>query len=110
DIQKALAESMGLPYESIDPKKLDRRAFEFLATDFMKSRGCCGLRLDEGKLTLGMVDPSDIFLLEEIKRKHSVKGIKVAVVCQSQIGTAIEAGNSANAGGDQFDEIIKDMG
>src|SRR5262249_38703655 len=79
-------------------------------TEFMKTRGCCGLRLEEGKLTLGMVDPSDIFLLEEVKRKNNLKGVKVVVVCQSQIGTAIEAANSANTGGDQFDDIIKDMG
>ena len=30
DIQQAVAEVMGLPFEPIDPKKVDRRAFEYL--------------------------------------------------------------------------------
>lgn len=110
DIQRAVAEYMGLPYESIDPKKVDRRAFDYLPSDFMKTRGCCGLRLEDGRLTVGMVDPADIFLLEEIKRRVTAKSIRVAVVCQGQITAAIEAGNAASSEGEKFDEIIKDMG
>jgi len=110
DIQKAVAELMGLKYESIDPKKIDRRAFDYLPSDFMKARGCCGVRLEEGRLTLGMVDPADIFLLEEIKRRVTVKRIHVIVVSQSHINAAIEAGNAASSEGEKFDEIIKDMG
>jgi type IV pilus assembly protein PilB len=111
DVQKALAESLGYPYEHIDPKRVDRRAFEFLPTEFMKSRGCCGLKLEDGRLTLGMVDPTDVFLLDEIRRRVNNKAIKVAVVCQTQINTAVEMGSSANAQeGEKFDEIMKDVG
>jgi type IV pilus assembly protein PilB len=110
DIQQAVAQVMGLPFEPIDPKHLDRRAFEYLPSDFMKTRGCCGLKLEEGRLTLGMVDPADIFLLEEAKRRITCKSIRVAVVCQTHINSAIEAGNAASSEGEKFDEIIKDMG
>ncbi|HSV16480.1 MAG TPA: GspE/PulE family protein [Tepidisphaeraceae bacterium] len=110
DIQRAVAEMMGLEFEAIDPKKLDRRAFDYLPSDFMKARGCCGVRLDEGRLILGMVDPADIFLLEEVKRRVTVKQVKVVVVCLSHIVAAIEAGNSTSSEGEKFDEIIKDMG
>ena len=92
DIQRAVAESMGMEYEPIDPKKLDRRAFDYLPSEFMKTRGCCGVRLDEGKLVLGMVDPADVFLLEEIKRKVSVKNVRVVVVCQSHINARHRGG------------------
>ena len=67
DIQQAVAQVFGFPFHPLDPKKIDRRAFEYLPSDFMKSRGCCGLRLEAGKFTLGMVDPADIFLLEEVQ-------------------------------------------
>ncbi len=110
DIQRAVAEFMGLAYEAIDPKKVDRRAFDYLPSEFMKTRGCCGLRIEEGKLTLGMVDPADIFLLEEVRRRVTCKTVKVAVVCQAHIAAAIDAGNAANSEGEKFDEIIKDMG
>jgi len=110
DIQRAVAEVLGLAFEPIDPKKVDRRAFDYLSSEFMKTRGCCGIRLEEGRLTLGMVDPADIFLLEEVKRRVTCKSIKVAVVCQAHINAAIEAGNAASSEGEKFDEIIKDMG
>ena len=110
EIQHAVAELVDLPYEAIDPKHVDRRPFELLTADFMKSHGCCGLDLQEGKLTLGMVDPADVFLLDSIRRKINVRSVRVVVVCQSHINAAIEAGNSANAEGEKFDEIIKDMG
>ncbi len=110
DIQLAVAQMMNLPFEALDPKHLDRRAFDYLPSEFMKARGCCGVRLDDGRLTLGMVDPADIFLLEEVKRRVTVKRFTVVVVCQSHIIAAIEAGHAASSEGEKFDEIIKDMG
>jgi type IV pilus assembly protein PilB len=110
DLQRAVAESLGYPFETIDPKRVDRRAFDYLPVEYMKSRGCCGIRIDEGKLTVGMVDPTDVFLLDDIRRRVTSKALKIVVVCQTQINTAIEAGNAANSGGEKFDEIIKDMG
>ncbi len=110
DIQRAVAQVIGLEYEAIDPKKVDRRAFDYLPSEFMKTRGCCGLRFNEGRLTLGMADPSDVFLLEEVKRRVTAKSIIVVVVCQNHINAAIEAGNAASSEGEKFDEIIKDMG
>jgi len=109
-VQSALAEVLGLEFVTVDPKKVDRHAFEYLPTEFMKARGCCGVKLDEGRLTLGMVDPADVFLLDEIKRRINAKNIHVVVVCQSQINAAIEAGTAQNSEGEKFDEIIKDMG
>ncbi len=110
DVQRALAKVLNLPYEAIDAKKLERRALEALPTEFMKGRGCCVLRMDEGKVTLGMVDPANVFLLDEIRRRINARNMKVAVVCQAHINAAIEAVNAANTEGEKFDEIIKDIG
>ncbi|HVS71200.1 MAG TPA: GspE/PulE family protein [Phycisphaerae bacterium] len=113
-LQQTLAELLNLPFEAINPKTLDRRAFEALPPDFMKSRGCCGLRREDGPggfLTLGMVDPADVFLLDEIKRKVGIRNIKIVVVCHAHIVAAIESAQNADGnGGEKFDEIIKDMG
>ena len=112
DIQHAVAEVTGLPFEVPDFKLMERRVYELLSVDFMKARGCMPLRLDEGKLTLGMIDPADVFLLDEVKRKTNAKLIKPVVVTAAGITAAIEAANAVNAGqeGEKFDEIIKDMG
>jgi type IV pilus assembly protein PilB len=110
DIQQALAEALGLQYHHLDAKRLDRRAFDYLPSEFMKTRGCCGVHFDDGRLTLGMVDPADVFLLDEVKRRVNAKVTRIVVVCQSHITAAIEAGNAASSEGEKFDEIIKDMG
>ena len=109
-VQEALAEVLDLEYMPLDAKRIDRRAFEYLPTEFMKSRGCCGVKLDEGRLTLGMVDPADVFLLDEVKRRINAKSVDVVVVCQMHINATIEAGAAQNSEGEKFDEIIKDMG
>ncbi len=109
-MQKAVAESLSYPYEVIDPRRVDRRAFDYFGADFMKTRGCCALRMEEGKMTVGMVDPTDIFLLDDLRRKAGSKALKVVVVCQGHINATIEANNNANSGGEKFDEIMKDMG
>jgi type IV pilus assembly protein PilB len=110
-VQRALATVVNLPFEAIDFKGLDRRAYDLLPADLMKSRGCIGLRLEEGRLTLGMVDPADVFLLDEVKRKTNVKLVRPVVVCLGAINGAIEAANAANdTGGDKFDSIIAEMG
>jgi type IV pilus assembly protein PilB len=78
----------------------------------MKTRGCLALKYEEGALTLGMVDPADVFLIEEVKRKVNAKAVKPVVITAGSIVTAIEHANAANAGqeGEKFDEIMADMG
>ena len=95
DVQKALATVLNLPFEIIDPKALDRRAHDLLSAEFMKARGCFGLRLDEGRLTLGMVDPANVFLIDEVKRQdRRNRVIRPVVVCQYAINAAIETANA----------------
>jgi type IV pilus assembly protein PilB len=112
EVQRAVAQVMGLPFQAVDLKSIDRRAFEFLNAEFMKTRGCCGVRVDENGLTLGVVDPADVFLVDELKRKANGRPVKLVVVCQGHINATIEAANAQNndSGGEKFDEIIKDMG
>ena len=54
DVQRALAEVLGLPFETLEFRAIERRVFEQLPTDFMKNRGCCAMLLDQGTL-----DPGD---------------------------------------------------
>ncbi len=109
-VQQALAKSLNLPYENIDPRHVSKKAVELLPTDFMKQRGCIGLKQDENRLTLGMVDPANVFLIEEIKYKTGIKQIRVVVVTQADIVNCLESGNADGQEGENFDEIIKDMG
>ncbi|MCL2648328.1 MAG: Flp pilus assembly complex ATPase component TadA [Phycisphaerales bacterium] len=114
DVQRCLAEVMQLPFEQIDIKSIDHRTFELLGLEFMKTRGCCGIRRDENhNFVLGMVDPADVFLIDEIKRKINIKMPIIVVVCQSHINAAIEAFTNLNNGageGEDLNDIIQDVG
>jgi type IV pilus assembly protein PilB len=109
-VQRALATLVNLPFEAVDPKGLDRRAYDLVPPELMKARGCIGLRLEDGRLTLGMVDPADVFLLDEVKRKTNVKLVRPVVVCPGCINAAIEAANAGADNGEKFDSIIAEMG
>ena len=111
-VQEALAHTLNLPYEIIEFKNISRRHFDLLPMDFIKARGCIVLREDNGKLLLGMVDPSNVFLLDEVKRRINKQNIRPVVVCQTHIQSALEAANTANGGNncENFDEILKDAG
>jgi type IV pilus assembly protein PilB len=111
-VQEAAAGLLNLPYEAVDFKHVDRKAFALLPLDFLKLRGCIGLRFEGHRLVLGMVDPANVFLLDEVKQRTNLAQIRVVVVCQAHINVAIEAANTVNVGneGEKFDEILKDMG
>jgi len=111
-VQRALAAVLRLPFEVVEFAKIDPKTFDLLPLDFIKQKGCIALRNIDGVLTLGLADPANVFLVDEIKRKINARAVKVVVVCQGHITAALDAANQANAGseGEAFDEILKDVG
>ncbi len=109
-VQEATANILRLPFETVDMRLVHKKAYDLLPADFMRQRGCICLRIDDaGKLTLGMVDPANVFLLDEIKRRTKAAFVRPVVVCQGAIQAAIDATNSAGESADKFESIIKDM-
>jgi type IV pilus assembly protein PilB len=112
-IQQAIATSMRLNYFEIDPKDLDRRVVDLLPQDFMRARGCIALEQHRGgPLTLGMVDPANVFLLDDVQRRTGAPAIVTVVVSQKGILAALEA---IQASGDsphqeKFEDILSAVG
>lgn len=111
-LQQTLATILNLPFEAVDFKAISPKLFELLPIEFMKNRGCMPLREEKGKLVLGLVDPANIFLIDEIKNRTNKHHIRPVVISHLQLVAALDAANSVNAGdeGEKFDEIIKDAG
>src|SRR5205823_9607440 len=65
------------------------------------------LRFEEEVLVVGMADPNNIFLLDEVKRKLK-REVRMVVCTTADIGKVIEQITSGNSN-IQVDEIIKDM-
>ena len=72
----ALAETLGVPFEIPEKSQIDAEAFALLPLDFIRKNLVLPMRYDGKTLVLGMADPANVFLLDELKRKLR-KDVKV---------------------------------
>jgi type IV pilus assembly protein PilB len=109
-ILAALAETLGLPFETPEKSQVQAQAFELLPTDFIRKHLVLPLRF-EGEnaqtLVVGMCDPNNVFLHDEIRRKTK-KEIRVVVIASADVNRIVE--QMATGSSDvKVDDIIKDM-
>ena len=107
-ILTALADTLGLPYETPEKNHVDPEAFGSLQPDYMRKQLVLPLRYDDKSLVVAMTDPNNVFLLDELKRKTK-KPIKVVVTTAADINRIIEQFTSQDVDM-KVDEIIKEMG
>ena len=65
------------------------------------------IRLEGKTLTVGMADPANVFLIDEVKRKTK-KEVKVVVTTPAEITRVVELMTQGTSN-IKVDEIIKDM-
>ena len=106
-ILSALAETLDLPFQSPLKEPTTKEAFELLSLDYIKKYQIVPLRYEEDILIVGMVDPSNVFILDEVKRRTR-KLPKVYVITSSDLAKVIEQ-HSDSSGDGRVDEIIKDV-
>jgi len=106
-ILSALAETLNLPFENPDKASVDPNAFGLLHPDYIRKQGVLPLRFEDEVLVVGMTDPNNIFLLDEVKRRVK-RDVRVVVCTTADITKVIEQITSGNSNV-QVDDIIKDM-
>jgi type IV pilus assembly protein PilB len=106
-ILSSLAQTMNLAFESPDRNAVDAQAFGLLAPDYIRKHLAMPLRLDGKAVVVGMADPTNVFLLDELKRKLK-RDVRV-VVCTAGDITRIVEQITSGASDVKVDEIIKDM-
>ncbi len=74
-VVQAVAKAYDLPFARITPKVADPVVIELLPREFVDQQGVLPLFLVEGKLTVAVHEPANVFLLEELERLsgHSVQ-------------------------------------
>lgn len=77
-IAEALAEAYGVPYAQVSPKVCDPAVVELLPRDFLLEHKVLPLFKVKDTLTVAVSEPTNVFLLDEIK---NISGCKVQVVC-----------------------------
>ena len=106
-ILSALAETLGMEFVTPSKDGVEKRAFELLPQDYMKKHQMLPMKVEGKALVLGMADPANVFLIDEVKRKTK-RDVKVVLVTPADISRTIEV-MSAGTSDIKVDDIIKDM-
>jgi type IV pilus assembly protein PilB len=110
-ILSALAETLSLPFEVPEKNAVNPRAFELLTIDYMRKNAVLPLRFDgedNKTLILGTSDPTNVFLVDEVRRKTK-KDVRIVVVTAADVNKISEALTSGGGSDVKVDDIIKDM-
>ncbi len=108
DIARATAECLGMDFESPTKETVSEAAFELLPPDWIRRQNAIPLTLDDGVLVVGLVDPTNVFLLDEVRRRTK-KDVRAVVVTASAVRQIVEQMTAGAVGDVAVDDIIKDM-
>jgi len=106
-VQEAIAAYFNLPFMSIKHEDVDRDTFGLLDSEFIKRRRVIPIRKEGNKVIIGISDPADIFLIEEVKRRIG-RPIQLVVTPAKDILAAAEELADSPLG--NVDEIIEGIG
>ena len=106
-VMEVLAETYGVPFARISPKIADPRVIEVLPREFLEKNTVLPLFVVQGKLTIAVHEPTNVFLIEEIER---VAGMPVQIVAATarDINATIQA-HLPDANVFVIDEIVDDI-
>jgi type IV pilus assembly protein PilB len=104
---QAMAAYFNLRFHSVKPEDVDRRVFGLLDAEFIKRRGVIPIREIDGEILVGISDPADIFLVDEVKRRirHPVQ---LVVTSPSDIQKVVEEIRGSGMAG--FEDIMQGIG
>ncbi|MEZ6241434.1 MAG: ATPase, T2SS/T4P/T4SS family [Phycisphaerales bacterium] len=94
-VQEVVAEQAGVSFERIDLTKgleggFDGTYLQRLGPDFCHRRSVIPLRAEGRRLVVGATNPDDVFLLDEIKSRLGVPGVKLVLVTGADVRAALE--------------------
>jgi type IV pilus assembly protein PilB len=106
-ILSALAETLGLPFETPQASDVDPVAFSLLQPDYIRRRHVLPLRRQDKILVVGTPDPNNVFLLDEVRRRTHCE-LQLVVVTSADIARIVEQMN-ADTVNIEVDKILKDV-
>ncbi len=67
-VLESVAEASGIPFARVSPKLADPKILEILPREFIEKHSVLPMFHVNGKLTIAVPEPSNVFLIEEIQR------------------------------------------
>jgi type IV pilus assembly protein PilB len=103
----AVAEYFKLPFLRVTTADVDVDTFERLPVQYLKAKGALPIRREEsGAVLVGISDPADIFLIDDLKRRLQNK-LALVVVSPTDVNHVID--ELSTGPGQQVEDIIKDI-
>ena len=117
-LQQAVAQASGLSFERVDIVKgldggFDGRLVQRLTSEFCKLSGVLPLRVEGQVVVVGIVNPDDVFLHDEVRRRLGVSSTRPVVISGFDLRGAMEAmGDSGGAaqGNVDVDALLSEVG
>lgn len=95
-VMEAVAESYGLPFARIDSSFIDMTLVETLPLDFCEKQCVVPMFLVEGRLTVAISDPSNVFISEEISRQTDLQ-VQIVAATTEDIRNVLAAMRQSEA-------------
>ncbi len=103
---QAVAKFFNLRFEPIKSDQIDRDLLKLLDLDFIKRKNVIPIRREDNRILVGISDPADIFLVDEVKRRLR-RPILLAVTPAADIQRVAEELTTAPSQG-SVEDIIHD--
>jgi len=108
DLVSAQAHTLGIPFETLQKVEIDTEVYTLLPADYIRKNLVLPLRFEDSVLVVGMTDPSNVFLYDEVKRKAR-REVKVVACAGADILRASELMSAGIESSEKVDEILKDV-
>ena len=112
EVQAAVADIARLTFERIDPSAADAydvKALSKLTQDYCSTNLVMPLRREGARLVVGTVNPDDVFLLDDVKRRLGVPSIKHVLVTAFDIRGVLELLQEEDAEEFSVDDLLADV-
>jgi len=101
---QAVAAAANVPFVRVSPSSVEQGLLELVPFDLLKSKGVIPIYREEDKIVVGMSDPTDIFLLDDLRQRLNCR-IKPVVAPPSEIKAVLA--ELSDTGADQVEAIVK---
>ncbi|MFM9997235.1 MAG: ATPase, T2SS/T4P/T4SS family [Phycisphaerales bacterium] len=113
-LQTALAEQAGVPFERIDLDKgleggIDGRLLQRLTPEFCREHMVIPLRMDGSRAVVGATRADDVFLVDDIRQRLGVAGVKLVLVTAYDVKAALEVVGGPKEEQVDLSEILSDV-
>ena len=108
DIQAAEAHIFGFEFREIHSEDVSTQAYEKLDVEFIKSNYILPVTIEDGVLVLAVADPSDLFTIEDVKRRTQME-VRVVVCSRNNIKAVCEVFEQQQQVDYCVDDIISGM-